>query len=453
MSGRVSGRRWWASRSVRARIALSAAIPVALALVVGTVAVTAVFSAGRLHDLDAQTEREAEAIIGLVSSGQLPATLPAPAGSPLLVQVIAGDGSVVAATPSASRIQPLAEIPHRTQRTTRTDEEGSYAGVPLRLRVQTASFEGKTFYVVVAAPLGDVRRALRALRVVLLFVVPLLVLAVTLLVWWVAGLALRPVELLRAAAGQLVRHPPELRRPTLLPVPAHGDEISRLAQTLNELLGVQRRLLEQQESFVSDAAHELRSPVASLRVQLEVAQAHPADLDVPELLRDLSHDTERLGRLADDLLALARLDAGYPLRPEVVDLRELAHADGEAVLVQGEAFALGRLVENLVSNARQHAATVRVTTSRAGDDAVLTVDDDGPGIPAADRDRVFDRWVRLDAARARPDGGSGLGLSIARETARRHGGDLEVLDSPLGGARLRLRLPAVRSGTTVDPAS
>jgi signal transduction histidine kinase len=155
-------------------------------------------------------------------------------------------------------------------------------------------------------------------------------------------------------------------------------------------------------------------------------------------------EVARLTHLVDSLLSLARAEtAGEQLR-EPLDLTDVAGAVGPPVPVRGDRVALRRLVENLVTNAERHAETVQVRTCVDGDDAVLTVDDDGPGIPAADRDRVFQRWVRLDPARTRTDGGVGLGLSVSQAIAKAHGGTLHVADSPLGGARLELRLPLAR---------
>lgn len=349
---------------------------------------TAVFTAGRVHDLDDQTDVESGEVVALVASRQLPTTLPVPAGSTLLVQVLDADGQVVAAGPAASRSVPLAGV---AAAGVRTDEQGSYAGVPLRLR--TARVGAQT--VVVAAPLTDVRRALRALRVVLLLVVPLLVLAVVAALWWSVGRALRPVQ----------------------------------------------QLVAQQRRFVADAAHELRSPITALRLQLEVAREHPSTVNVARLVDDLDADTQRMGRLVEDLLALARWEAAPDVRCDPVDLTALAGASGPPVLVLGDEAALRRVVENLTANAHRYAPTVQVSLGVRDSRAVLDVDDDGPGIPVAEREHVFDRWVRLDDARTRSAGGSGLGLSLVREVVRRHGGEVTVQTAPLGGARLHVELP------------
>ena len=391
------------------------------------------FSAGRVHDLDAQTRTESEVLGELVRTGQVASTLPVPAGSTLLAQVLAPDGSVLAATPSASRVQPLSTASSAVG----TDERGSYAGVPLRVRVSEQRSGGEVLRVVVAAPLGDVRRALMALRLVLLLVVPLLVVGATAVVWLVTGLVLRPVERLRVAAEELAADP----LATSLPQPPGDDEIARLAGTLNQLLDALQRLVSQQRTFVADAAHELRSPVASLRVQLEVAQAHPQLVDLPELLDGLAAETARLSALTDDLLLLARAEQQGPRVRERVDLSEIACSAGGPVPVIGEPELLRRLVDNLVANARRHADRVEVSTHRAGQRAELVVDDDGPGIPPVEWERVFDRWVRLDPARSRDGGGAGLGLALVREIAAAHGGSATVELSPLGGARLRVSLP------------
>jgi len=429
--------RWWARRGVRARLVLSAAVPLAAALVLVAVAVALVFSAGLVHDLDRQTGAEADVLVSLAATDQVPAVLPVPAGSPLLAQLVAPDGTVLAASPSASRLQPLSTGQGAR---TRTDEEGAYAGTPLRVRVQPAVLAGRPVSVVVAAPLGDVRRALSALRLVLLLVVPVLVAGVTALTWRVAGLALRPVERLRVAAAGLVGSP-AAELTGLVAVAGH-DEVARLAHTLQALLASVRALVGQQRSFVADAAHELRSPLSSLALQLDVARAHPELVTVGALVADLAPEVDRLRRLVEDLLALARLEAGDPARRELLDLREVAGATGQIAPVVADREAVRRLVGNLRDNAARHGRTVELTTSVVAGLAVLDVDDDGPGIAPADRLRVLDRWVRLDAARAQSAGGSGLGLAIVRETARAHGGDVEVLDSPLGGARIRVRLPA-----------
>jgi signal transduction histidine kinase len=239
--------------------------------------------------------------------------------------------------------------------------------------------------------------------------------------------------------------------------------VGRLAETMNAMIsrledaqGVQRR-------FVADASHELRSPLATIGAGLELMQSGSSDAATVAAMRG---ETERLGRLIDALLLLARADErGLQPRSEEVDLDEIAEAEqgrpadggahievhAEPVRVIGDRSQLVRVLRNLVDNAHRHARSqVLVTVVRQGEFAVLEVADDGPGVPAAERARVFERFVRLDDARARADGGSGLGLAIVAEVVAAHGGDVELEESALGGALFRVRVPAVPGDRAPD---
>jgi len=215
-----------------------------------------------------------------------------------------------------------------------------------------------------------------------------------------------------------------------------------------------------QRRLVSGASHELRSPVAGVRQHAEVALQHPDRTDGHRFAETVLAQSIRLQRLIDDLLLLARADAdGLAVRRRPVDLDDLVldevrrlrsttdlEVDASGVSaggVEGDAGALARVVRNVVDNAARHAAgRVRLSLAEAGGAVVLAVEDDGPGIPEAERARVFERFVRLDDARARDDGGSGLGLAIVAEVVAAHGGTVAVGDAGLGGARVEVRLPA-----------
>jgi signal transduction histidine kinase len=237
-----------------------------------------------------------------------------------------------------------------------------------------------------------------------------------------------------------------------LPVPIAQDEIQRLAITLNAMLDRIERATSRQRTFVGDAAHELRSPLASLQVQLEVAQRMGPDGDWPGLIDDVLIDVGRLDRLVKDLLALARQDeTGGPAAHEPVELTELVDSivagynrarvavtldpDSDEVTVFGDRDGLHRVVVNLVDNAVRYAQTgveVRVGRDEAGGTAVarLTVTDDGPGLPESERDRVFDRFYRAETSRSRDLGGTGLGLPIVRDLVRAHNGAVELVGRP-----------------------
>jgi signal transduction histidine kinase len=223
-----------------------------------------------------------------------------------------------------------------------------------------------------------------------------------------------------------------------------------------------RDAAERQQRFVADAAHELRSPVASVRQHAEVASAHPETTDLNELATTVGAEGVRLQALVDDLLLLARLDEGRTIAGrDEIDLDDLVLAEAErlragttddirtndvsAARVRGDARSLERLVRNLGDNAARHATTVAFGLAAQNGHVIFTVDDDGLGIPPAERARVFERFVRLDESRGRTEGGTGLGLAIAREVARAHGGDVALTDSPLGGLRAEVRLPTAQN--------
>jgi signal transduction histidine kinase len=283
----------------------------------------------------------------------------------------------------------------------------------------------------------------------------LLVVAAT--TWLVVGRALAPVEAIRRevaaiSATQLHRRVPD---------PPGADEITRLARTMNGLLGRLERSRARQQRFVSDASHELRSPVASIRQHAEVALAHPERGTVTELAENVLAEDLRIQRLVSDLLLLANADERpAPPRRRPVDVDDLVFAaardlragsllrvDTTAVSparVAGDAAGLHRMVGNVVENAARHArGRIAFTLAQVDGTVLLAVDDDGPGIPVADRERVLERFVRLDDARTRSTGGSGLGLAIVAELVAAHGGKVAVGAGPLGGARVELRLPAL----------
>ncbi|WP_413101107.1 sensor histidine kinase [Streptomyces sp. Inha503] len=278
-----------------------------------------------------------------------------------------------------------------------------------------------------------------------------LVLFVAGLTWLLVGRALRPVAAMRQEFTEITER--DLHR--RVPVPRARDEIHRLARTMNATLDRLHRAMTRQRQFVADASHELRSPIAAVRAQLELVLARPSRTDWPDAVHKALRDTDRLQAVASDLLLLARLDAQEAPPKAAVDLGALAAdevrrhpgaltmAGGEeAAVVTGSRVQLSRLLTNLADNARRHTRTgVSITVAVQGGMVELAVDDDGPGIPESDRERVFERFTRLDDARARQDGGTGLGLAIANDIAHAHGGTLTVLTSPRGGARLLLRLP------------
>ncbi|MBQ1121089.1 cell wall metabolism sensor histidine kinase WalK [Streptomyces sp. B15] len=316
--------------------------------------------------------------------------------------------------------------------------------------VQGRTMDGTPVTVYSGASLGAQQEAVSTVTRSMLFGLPVLLLVVAGVTWLVTRRALRPVEGIRQEMSAITASTDLTRR---VPEPDARDEVARLARTTNETLAALEASVERQRRFVADASHELRSPIASLRTQLEVAAAHPELLDLDEAVED----TVRLQTLAADLLLLARLDAGERPAEGRVALDALVQehvaqrvADPHPVRVgalepgevRGSAGQLSRVLANLLDNAQRHAASqVSVAVRREGDGLALSVQDDGEGVSEGERERIFERFVRLDAARSRDEGGAGLGLAIARDVAERHGGSLRV-EGPTGdGARFVLRLP------------
>jgi signal transduction histidine kinase len=289
-----------------------------------------------------------------------------------------------------------------------------------------------------------------------LIVVPLMIVLVALAAWYFTGRALKPVEAIRLEAESITGTTMHRR----VPEPDTDDEVGRLARTMNAMLARLETSAQKQRQFVSDASHELRSPLASIRTNLEVALHNPERADWPAVAgRALAEDV-RMEDTVSELLDLARLDEAEgpaPLEklPEI-DLDELVLDDTvqqrrvpvdtsrvSAGRVHGRREQLQRVVRNLLDNAARHATSRVAVELRTADDVVeLTVDDDGPGIRPEDRNLVFERFTRLDDGRARDAGGLGLGLSMVRAITEHHGGTDAIDDAPLGGARLRVRLPA-----------
>jgi signal transduction histidine kinase len=330
------------------------------------------------------------------------------------------------------------------------DSPGTPIGDEPRMEYGVREVDGIEYLV--GAPVDDVVRSVDRIRVVLWWAVPAVVAAAGLATWVLAGRALRPVRDITEETGRIRGG----RLHARVPVPATGDEIATLATTMNEMLDRLQRDDERRRRFVSDASHELRSPVAVLRSTADVALAGPADADVVELATTVRAEADRMSAMISDLLALARHDEGLPPPAAVVDLDDVVLAEASrgralpvdvhkvsAARVRGRPDELARMVTHLLDNAVRHARSeVSVTLSVQGHDAVLVVEDDGPGVPAQRRQAVFERFVRLDDARTRDGGGAGLGLAVVAATARGAGGSAEVTDSPLGGARFVVSLPA-----------
>lgn len=303
--------------------------------------------------------------------------------------------------------------------------------------------------VIVGRPLVDVLDSTRFVRRVLVVGVPAMMLIVGGVTWVVTGRVLAPVTAIRREVDEITATSLHRRVPAV-----RKDEVGLLARTMNRMLDRLQRSHEARQQFVADASHELRSPIAAIRQHAEVAQAHPERTTISELAGVVLAEDLRMQHLVDDLLLLARSDEGHTEpHTTAVDLDDLIFAEARrlrsatnltidtsavsAGQVRGDEAALARMIHNLAENAARYARTrITFTLAESEGAAVLTVSDDGPGIPPADRLRVFDRFVRLAPSRSRPAGGAGLGLAIVAEVVRRHHGTVNLTTASTFEVRL-----------------
>jgi signal transduction histidine kinase len=325
--------------------------------------------------------------------------------------------------------------------------------------------------VTAAAPVDQLAGSVDALREMLVIGLPALIVLVAAIAWVLVGRALRPVDAIRAEVDEITGSTMHRR----VPEPPTSDEVGRLARTMNAMLGRLDTSAIRQRQFISDASHELRSPVAAIRTSLEVARRKADRTDWPAVADAALAEESRLEALLDDLLLAAHDENGATaIHPTPVNLTALTIAEArrprrvpvdvvhwptndQTIEIAGAADQLAHAVSNLVDNAARYATSmVRITLSSYHDTVRIVIDDDGPGIPPGDRERVFERFTRLDDSRARHKGGSGLGLAVVRSIVTRHHGQVRVDDSPVGGARFVAELPTgptTRTTRSTSPAN
>jgi signal transduction histidine kinase len=448
-------------RGVRGRSAVAAVLVVAAALTVAA----ATFLGLLQRELNSTVQQSGTARAGDVVSqlrtegvSGLAADLKTTTRGGQVVQVDDAAGNVVAASSDRASISALTDvrpgdgkfIEIKASRLSLLDDDDPYLLVVAGVRS-----DGQDHRVIVATPINAQQESVRTALSLLLVGLPVLLVLVGVATWLLVGRALRPVERIRARVSQIGGSRVEER----IPVPESHDEIARLATTMNEMLERLDQAQRAQRRFVADSSHELRSPLATLAASMELATADPTPTSWRELSPVMTAEVARMGRLVEDLLLLAKVDEHTMLlQVEDVDLDDLLDQETrrlrafpaltvvphvQPVRVAGDRVRIGQALTNLTDNAARHArSTVRLSVSNDGNEAVIIVQDDGPGVPAAQRDRVFERFVRLDASRGRSSGGSGLGLSIVREVVLAHGGRVAITDAGDVGCRVEIRLPA-----------
>ncbi|WP_308250692.1 sensor histidine kinase [Nonomuraea rhizosphaerae] len=436
-------------RSVRARLTLFASAAMALLCVV-----VSGFVLYAVHNtaMDISSDKALTAafrLVHLAKRGTLPAVISSDAK---WAQVVNVRGRVVAATENVATFGPLTRLEPAEDNANRTQIACDLPHYPGSCQIVAAVriYQEDGDWLIYAAT--DV--APWYVHPAVLAFLAGCVLVLVALTWFgvsrVVARTLGPVDRIRTRLAEITATDLGKR----VPVPENADEIKALAQTANQTLDRLEGAVERQRRFVSDASHDLRSPITAMRAQVEEAMMHPGDADWPGTGQALLGSMDRLQCIVEDLLALAKLDAGAPAVREPIDLSELVRAETvrprskqvittmwPGVTVMGDRLQLARLLTNLLDNGERHAVSQVVVAVRSHASlAVLEVLDDGAGIAPEHREAIFERFTRLDAARSRDSGGTGLGLSIAREIATAHGGTLTVEESDTG-ADFVLRLP------------
>jgi signal transduction histidine kinase len=447
-------------RSVRARTTLVATAAVAVVLVAAVAALAYAVEQTLVRRVQEHAEAEVQAVTDRLATGMPPTEALRPVSDPDLVggnvftyvAVLDHEGHPVADS-GFFAIAGVVEVGVTVSGERNVVSVGS---PDLAIAQRTIEVDGELLLVVAASPLAEAVHSVDAIVRTSMVGVPLLIVLVGAVTWMATGRTLRPIDSIRTEVDQLSSRTLDRR----VPVPDTDDEVARLARTMNRMLERLQDASARQREFVSDASHELRSPVASIRAELEVTLAHPDASNWREAATSALTETGRIERIVEGLLLLARLEEGATLAASVVDVGQLVRDTAgrvgdtavnvqvtDGLLVRGRNDDLTSVVRNLVDNAVRHASSTVTVTAAAGDGTVvITVDDDGPGIPPADRGRVFQRFTRLDPARSHPggdsDGGVGLGLAVVDRVVRHHHGSVSVTESPAGGARFTVALPA-----------
>ena len=435
--------------TIRATTTAVATIVVAIALVLGAAGLIAALRRTMVDEVAEAARAQAGDVVRQLEAGR-PPILEVAGADEQLIQVMTPAGAVVSASPNMAGRPAVARLaPGQSAQIVTPLDDDEFVAV-----AEGAQTSDGQRIVLVARALVDVLDTTTVVTRLLIIGLPLLVAVVALTTWFAVGRVLAPVEAIRREVDEISAE--QLHR--RVPQPKRDDEIGRLATTMNRMLERLESARNSQRRFVSDASHELRSPITTIRQHAEVALAHPERTTASELGEVVLAEQQRMQRLVEDLLLLARADEHVPLAREAVDLDDLAFEEGHrlrsttskrvdtsgvsAARVQGDADALRRMFRNVGENAARHSSErVDITLVERGSEVVITVDDDGPGIPESERVRVLQRFVRLDEARSRDVGGSGLGLSIVDEVVRAHGGSVSIGRSPLGGARVQITLP------------
>ncbi|HEY3713395.1 MAG TPA: HAMP domain-containing sensor histidine kinase [Jatrophihabitantaceae bacterium] len=446
-------------RTLRTRVTVVASLAITAAVVLGLLLMYLLQMSSVRRTVDGQLRTYATQIAQSAANGRWPTPLaPSSLDADAEAQVIAPDGRVLAATRTLVGLPAVYRLPANSDTPVR--QKAADGVIPGEVRVigLGTTVDGRPVAIITGTSTGLLSQVNSEFVRHLLIGLPIILVLAAAAVWLVVGRALRPVERIRHAVTDITSADLSQR----VPEPGTADEIGHLAHTMNDMLTRLDDAAQRQRRFVADASHELRSPLAAIRTTLEVGLAHPDRAPWPTIAERAAEQSTRLEGLIQQLLLLAkadehqlsaeqqRVDVGALLR-DVVANTPAHHLDidldvAPGVDTVGNPDHLQRLFRNILDNAVRYARRrVLLTATTTADEIRIEIDDDGPGIPAADRDRVFDRFVRLDDSRERTTGSTGLGLAIAREIVLAHHGYLTIADSPAAGARVIVTLPLAPS--------
>jgi signal transduction histidine kinase len=449
-------------QTLRIRVTIGASLIVTAAVVLGVLAMYSLQMNSVRRTIDDQLRTYAVQIAETAqAAGWPPVLAPSSLDENAEAQVLAADGTVLAASrtlqglPAVYALAPGASVPVR--------QRAADGVIPTEIRViaTRTTVAGRPVVVLTGTSTDLLGAVSEEFTHYLLAGLPVILLLSVGMVWVVTGRALRPVERIRVAVTDITSADLSQR----VPDPGTGDEIGMLARTMNDMLARLEDSAHRQRRFVADASHELRSPLAAIRTTLEVGLAHPDRAPWPTIAGRAAGQAVRLEGLIQHLLLLAKTDEGQAVGPQQpVDVGKLLEdigadtgtqgivlhlrTDGTPVTV-GSPDTLSRLFRNIIDNAIRYARTAVYVTATATPDAIrVHIVDDGPGIPPEQRERVFDRFVRLDTSRDRATGTTGLGLAIAREIATAHHGTITITSAGTGGADVLVTLASMPSALT-----
>lgn len=446
--------------SLKTRISVAATSLLLLVLVVAVLTLTGLEKRSLIHEIDVSLNDRISGLIESAESIDLPREVPLTGRETGVVQILSEDSKVLASTPTLGSVAVLnvfAAPPSKPEHRTAPLALDGPTADPWRIAGQRVGTGGRFVYIYTATNLRSVENTIDRLRATLLVGIPLLVAVFGAISWFTARSSLAPVERLSETVDAM-ENLDELHQ---LPEIDGHDELARLVRTTNALLIRASEARQRERRFAADASHELRTPITTARLHLEIAVANPTEKNLLQSVQETLVEVARLEILSRDLLELTRLDSERVMKNAVtlnvseliateLETRRKLHPEfryelhaPEYAPARAVSSLVTRVIRNLLDNAERHTETnieVRVTSGPA--EVTTRVHNNGHAIAFADRVRVFEPFTRLDESRNRNDGGSGLGLAIVADIVQAHGGRVAVVDDPRGGSTFQFTLPA-----------